>query len=387
MIYLVALLTFNYNYIESSCLVWLLGYLDLLLKISQPIMDLVKITILLLGIFIHESSGLWCFDCSTIGVNNRECPTSLDKIKAWKDNHQKFGNTTSSKHSCAIGFDQSKVVHYQAILSNSDCQDQAYLTRIKVKINQHSTTKNADIICCVKDGCNWNYTTAYNNMTFAEILASESGNSSQDLIAAGVSDGGYIALVVVLVLLLLIACCICCLLGFKKKKEDEEDYSNDNITQISSNYNLHPFTNREEEIPVTPVKNINNIKVERTDHERYSAIDKKIYRRDQEFLPKGVSDYKYQEDNDSGLSSAYSGADAVTAFSKNRIGKVSKSVFDTEDFHKANNSVTPEDQLRGGAKNWSNVWKSATSDPTYRTKPAQNSSNTNVNPFRFDISP
>ncbi len=44
--------------------------------------------------------------------------------------------------------------------------------------------------------------------------------------------------------------------------------------------------------------------------------------------------YRYQDSAyNSGATSAYSGADPVTFYSKDRIGQVSKQVFDNEDFH------------------------------------------------------
>ena len=82
---------------------------------------------------------------------------------------------------------------------------------------------------------------------------------------------------------------------------------------------------------------------------------------------KGFYDYNYKNDSpglDSGLSSAYSGADPVNAYNKGRIGKISKNVFDNEDFQMANNTVTPEELKnppRG--KDWAHIWRAATADP------------------------
>ena len=82
---------------------------------------------------------------------------------------------------------------------------------------------------------------------------------------------------------------------------------------------------------------------------------------------KGFYDYNYKNDSpglDSGLSSAYSGADPVNAYSKGRIGKISKNVFDNEDFQMANNTVTPEELKnppRG--KDWAHIWRAATAEP------------------------
>ena len=95
------------------------------------------------------------------------------------------------------------------------------------------------------------------------------------------------------------------------------------------------------------------------------------------------------------MSSAYSGADPVAAYSKNRIGQVSKTVFDTEDFHEANRVVNPSsDELRGGAKNWSNVWKTATEPNGYnvtenskhqkKMASGPQSSDVSVNPFTYN---
>ena len=102
--------------------------------------------------------------------------------------------------------------------------------------------------------------------------------------------------------------------------------------------------------------------------------------------PKGITDYNYPNSStdSSALSSAYSGANAVEAYSKKRIGHVSKSVFDNDEYHKATQNVTPEDQVRG--QNWSNIWKSAT-EPSHRSnrKNSDSPGPRNKNAFSFTV--
>ena len=77
----------------------------------------------------------------------------------------------------------------------------------------------------------------------------------------------------------------------------------------------------------------------------------------------------------------YSGADPVTAYQKTRIAKVSKDIFDNDDFHQANKKVTPPEELRMPRKgqDWVHIWKSAT-EPSYVEK------GSDVNAFRYNNS-
>lgn len=274
-------------------------------------------------------------------------------------------------------------------MSNEQCQDSGLLLPIKLRINEVSPHKNAAILCCAQDGCNWNYTTTYFNYSYDKILSLEPNEANNTSILTSGFGDGYVALIILLLLALLILFCICCLFGFKKKKNQDED--------TNSGQGLKPpSADSLEDIPVTPVRNINHVNVQKysRDHERYSAVDKKLYKRELEPY-KGLSDYKYhtsETDGSSGYNSAYSGADPITAYgsskNKGRIAAVSKSVFDTEDYHKANNTVNPaNEELRGGAKNWSNVWKIATSAEPSRNRVKNSREVDNyANPFRFNSS-
>lgn len=163
------------------------------------------------------------------------------------------------------------------------------------------------------------------------------------------------------------------------------------------NHNLRPVEN-DRDIPVTPVHKISQVAVEaldtptrnkyqKKDQERYSAIDRKIYKRNQEYHNKGILDRYHLNTGtttSSGYSSsavsAYSGADPVTVYSRDRIGKISKTVFDTEDYHQANQNITPEElRMPRKGQDWNHIWKSATADPKNRS---ENSYNNNA--FRFN---
>ena len=81
----------------------------------------------------------------------------------------------------------------------------------------------------------------------------------------------------------------------------------------------------------------------------------------------------------SGATSAYSGADPVTAYQKNRIGKRSKDVFDNDDFHTANKKVTSEElRMPRKGQDWIHIWNTATS-----AKPTVEKGS-DVNAFRYN---
>ena len=106
---------------------------------------------------------------------------------------------------------------------------------------------------------------------------------------------------------------------------------------------------------------------------------------------KGIADYRYglntgtttSSGYSSSTTSAYSGADPVTVYSRDRIGKISKTVFDTEDYHQANKNITPEElRMPRKGQDWVHIWKSATADPKNRAEKEDFSSHANA--FRFN---
>merc|ERR1712228_367580 len=99
-------------------------------------------------------------------------------------------------------------------------------------------------------------------------------------LSAGSADLGYVILCLVIILGIIVCCIWCCFVFVCAKKDKKEKRSN----------RLSPDI--EEDIPVTPIRNITHVNQSR-DHERYSAIDKKIYKRSKEEF-KGVNDYRYQ---------------------------------------------------------------------------------------------
>ena len=73
----------------------------------------------------------------------------------------------------------------------------------------------------------------------------------------------------------------------------------------------------------------------------------------------------------------------MTVYSKDRIGKISKNVFDNEEFHEATTSITPEElRMPRKGQDWVHIWRSATSD----TKTRGNNDYSSGNAFRFNSS-
>ena len=58
---------------------------------------------------------------------------------------------------------------FQATIPSDFCSNENYKRTIKIKININSEVKNGDVLCCATSGCNWNYTTTYNNMSFDAV--------------------------------------------------------------------------------------------------------------------------------------------------------------------------------------------------------------------------
>ena len=62
-------------------------------------------------------------------------------------------------------------IFIQAKLDFQQCQSSGYQTTIKIKINQKGGS-DSEVLCCTKDGCNWNHTTTEKNLSFDEIIVS-----------------------------------------------------------------------------------------------------------------------------------------------------------------------------------------------------------------------
>ena len=150
-------------------------------------------------------------------------------------------------------------------MSQQQCESANFKQSIKLGINGKSPVGGSDLICCAKDGCNWNDTTADKNMSYQDILASHNASTTSSTLSAG-SDLGYVILCLVIILVIVVCCIWCCFVFVCAKKDKQENRSN----------RLSPDI--EEDIPVTPIRNITHVHQSR-DHERYSAIDKKIYKR------------------------------------------------------------------------------------------------------------
>ena len=86
---------------------------------------------------------------------------------------------------------------------------------------------------------------------------------------------------------MVIICCICCFFCLRTKKNKEKQTAN--ARKKGQQNSLKPAETNPE-IPVTPVHKINQVDVEaldsparkkylQKDHQRYSAIDRKIYKR------------------------------------------------------------------------------------------------------------
>ena len=55
-----------------------------------------------------------------------------------------------------------------------DCEK--HVISITTQINSKSPDKSAQVKCCTKNGCNWNFTTASSDMSISEIIATNSGS-------------------------------------------------------------------------------------------------------------------------------------------------------------------------------------------------------------------
>lgn len=78
--------------------------------------------------------------------------------------------------------------------------------------------QTAEVICCTKDGCNWNGTTArqdlsYSDITGAQLTAGNGLNGLGTVATAGLA-GSWVPWVIigaVLLGLIFCCCCFCCL--------------------------------------------------------------------------------------------------------------------------------------------------------------------------------
>ena len=110
--------------------------------------------------------------------------------------------------------------------------------------------------------------------------ASNNGTNTTTL-SAGTDWVPIVLINIIVIILIICICCFFCLRSKKKKKQENR--------QAKPKHTLKPGEN-DQDIPVTPVHKISQVAVEaldtptrnkyqQKDHERYSAIDRKIYKR------------------------------------------------------------------------------------------------------------
>jgi hypothetical protein len=181
----------------------------------------------------------------------------------------------------------------QGLLS-SDCNSAAFQARIIDEISSGGA-----MICCQTDGCNWNATTAANGWSLAQFTAANGSLPTDGSTTNSSSGKSWILYVVIgVVCALLLLCCCCCLFCFwaGKKEEEEEEEKKEGVVHPRNNKSLtslpgglrrtkkgkqvNDFNGGAKHVQVAPTSPEPGIPVfGGRDHERYSAIDRRINKR------------------------------------------------------------------------------------------------------------
>jgi hypothetical protein len=172
----------------------------------------------------------------------------------------------------------------KASVSTTMCESAGFQTSLMLKINSASSAGDSKVACCSKTGCNWNVTTATQDLSYDEIIQSASSGSGAAIISASL-DWAPIVLIVIIVIILV--CCICCLFCLRqKKKGDNNDkaFVSERAPYVS---NPNHFRDRSEMVP-TPVKRIDVQEYDNSrsvtpanpkDKERYSAVHARLFQK------------------------------------------------------------------------------------------------------------
>lgn len=333
----------------------------------------------------HVTLGLWCFQCSEfVADQEKACPTPTTNHTLWSRNTNKYYEITGSQRSCAVGYSNTTGrVYYQSSVTSTECESTRFQTRIVANLQSGQAGGiDGTVSCCYEDGCNWNGTVATSGLSYDGYSNRFSLKSAATvaLTNSGWEDWMYILLGCILLLLLLLFCCCCCFFCCCRKKKRDKDAAEGNEEYLGYYYrDRHTGDSAKSKgvprrIMVASAEKEPEIKVfSNRDHERYSAIDRRIYQRT-------IPDSSANSDYNSRGSTPVRDSDGYDSYNKNRIAAISREVFDNDEFKQANAKVNPGDKPETRRKHleWQQVWSKGEpmKDRDYEKFP-------NANPFRF----
>jgi len=161
-----------------------------------------NIRILVLILSLPSYCLPFCFQCSSISSTGRQCGVE-DKFKDLiPESYDKNLDRLVFKGTiCSLVTSTSGAVYHRGSLLLSKCSSPAYREHMAKMIGRKRIDYGAIVTCCSQSGCNWNYTTATQNLS-VDKFAGTGAETSADIVSAGFA-GSWPWLVLVLVLIVL----------------------------------------------------------------------------------------------------------------------------------------------------------------------------------------
>ena len=157
----------------------------------------------LLLLFILPSYSLpFCFQCSSLSSTGKQCDVGEKFSDLIPESYDKNLDSLVFKGTiCSLVTSATGAVYHRGSLLLNKCSSAAYRDHMAKMIGRQRIHYGAVVTCCSQSGCNWNYTTATQNLSVDKFTGTNSGTSA-DVVTAGVA-GSWPWLVLVMVLIVL----------------------------------------------------------------------------------------------------------------------------------------------------------------------------------------
>ncbi len=210
----------------------------------------------------------------------------------WSLNVNHYSDVSGDDVACVVGFSEtSGDVYYQSAVSIDQCSRETFQYTIIGGIHASGGTEGK-VVCCQVDGCNWSPVTAKAGLHIDEFSKKDSDDDDDD--DSGIFGGGasqifkgvdnwvaYLLIGLTALLILLCCFCVCCIRvrNNRRRAQQEQTYGDpaalDRAVRARGSRGAQRIDVAPSPVPGQRVDQIFDPK----DHERYSAIDRRIYHR------------------------------------------------------------------------------------------------------------
>ena len=136
-------------------------------------------------LFFPTMSFAFCFQCSSLTSTGDKCLDGESYKEQIPENHETSIQDILFKGSiCSLVTSATGVVYHRGSLLLSKCSSLAYKEHMAKMIGKKRMHYGAVVSCCSQSGCNWNFTTATQNLSVDKFSGTASDQAA-DVVSAG----------------------------------------------------------------------------------------------------------------------------------------------------------------------------------------------------------